>query len=77
MFCMRVKSEMLWLSLNLRFRKVMVRICFSRGVGTSIWKMMARWSEMVRSMLDSWLRLLLWAGKSMLLFSSRWSQRGC
>ena len=31
--------------MDLRFRKVIVRFCFSKGEGVSMWKVMARWSD--------------------------------
>lgn len=81
---MRAESEMVSASvaekdeglIDLRFRNVMVRFCLTRGIGMSISTVMARWSEIVRSMLVRLVMVMpevqtrssvcpcLWVGKS-------------
>ena len=62
--------------MDLVFRNVMVRFCLTWGVGVLMSKVIARWSEMVRSMLVRLLMVMpavqtrssvcpfLWVGKS-------------
>ena len=61
---------------RLMFRNIMVQFCLTWGVGMSMSKVIARWSEMVRPMLVRSLMVMpavqtrlsvcpfLWAGKS-------------